>query len=207
MRRQSRPNPIPIPLTQMLHCGIILARILLFIPMLNPTSKHFTSHDSMHSFYLPNETAQKTDQDLVKELDSSKKPFFLIRTNIDNDLPRRRNRNKENEILEKIRQNTLKILANRENGDSEKKLFLISNRDPEKWEFGRLKTAILYELQQSGVKPTSASEKTQNCTDEEIKQIDKSIFYFPLLTHYYVRHEFRCMFVYVCLHHNSKNHN
>ncbi len=132
----------------------------------------------------------KTDQGLVKELDSRKKPFFLIRTNVDSDLPRRRSRNKENEILEKIRENTLKLLAQRENGDGEKMLFLISNRDPEKWEFRRLKKAILYELQESGIKPTLGSETTQNCTDEEIKLIDKSIFYFHLLTFYLQKERF-----------------
>ncbi|CAB4003802.1 interferon-inducible GTPase 5-like [Paramuricea clavata] len=155
--------------------------ILWDIPGLD-TLKHSEPSTYCNTFYIGQYDAvllfmkgnyTKTDKDLAKELVSRNKPFFLIRTKIDQDLSCRRKKYKENEILEKIKQNALEILGDLGDTDGEKKLFLISNFESEKWDFNRLKRAILNELLPSQVKTTSVSENVAEHIDEQIKGTDK----------------------------------
>ena len=118
----------------------------------------------------------KTDHDLAKELVSRNKPFLLIRTKIDNDLAHCRSNEKKRRILEKVKQSSLKFLADLGVVDAEEKLFLINNFDPKKWDFDRLRTANFHDLLQSGVNVASPSEITIQQTNESINDIKKSTY-------------------------------
>ena len=88
-------------------------------------------------------TAARFDLELAKKIRSTGKKVFFIRTKIDNSV-RAESRKRpfdEEALLTKIRRNCLESL-----GDlltDEQDIFLISNHQPEKWEFVRLTMAIL----------------------------------------------------------------
>ena len=85
----------------------------------------------------------ENDLELAKKVREIKKTFFFIRTKIDESV-RAENRKRsfnEGAMLEKIRRNSVESL-----GDllsNERDIFLISNHDPDKWDFARLTQAIL----------------------------------------------------------------
>ena len=83
------------------------------------------------------------DLDLAKKIRSIDKKFFFIRTKIDESVraEKRKRSFDEEAMLTKIRRNCLESL-----GDllsDEQDIFLISNHEPENWEFARLTQAIL----------------------------------------------------------------
>ena len=85
----------------------------------------------------------KNDLELAKKVRSIGKKFFFIRTKIDESVcaERRKRSFDEEAMLTKIRRYCLESL-----GDlltDEQDIFLISNHEPEKWEFARLTQAIL----------------------------------------------------------------
>ena len=85
----------------------------------------------------------KNDLELAKKVRSIDKSFFFIRTKIDESVraERRKRSFDEQAMVTKIRRNCLESL-----GDlltDEQDVFLISNHEPEKWEFARLTQAIL----------------------------------------------------------------
>lgn len=85
----------------------------------------------------------KHDLELAKKVRSIDKKFFFIRTKIDESVraERRKRSFDEGAMLTKIRRNCLESL-----GDllsDEQDIFLISNHEPENWEFARLTQAIL----------------------------------------------------------------
>lgn len=85
----------------------------------------------------------KNDLELAKKVRSIDKTFFFIRTKIDESVraERRKRSFDEQAMVTKIRRNCLESL-----GDlltDEQDVFLISNHEPEKWEFARLTQAIL----------------------------------------------------------------
>ena len=85
----------------------------------------------------------KNDLELAKKIRENKKTFFLIRTKIDESVRAKKRKRTFNEkaMLEKIRRNCVESL-----GDllsNERDIFLISNHDPDKWDFARLTQAIL----------------------------------------------------------------
>ena len=85
----------------------------------------------------------KNDLELAKKVRSIDKKFFFIRTKIDENVraERRKRSFDEEAMLMKIRRNCLESL-----GDlltDEQDIFLISNHEPENWEFARLTQAIL----------------------------------------------------------------
>ena len=75
-----------------------------------------------------------------------------------------------------MRENALEMLSGLTDSEGDKKLYLISNRLPEEWDFDRLKKAILYELQPSQGKKCLPSKDVKECIETEIKAIDKGIF-------------------------------
>ena len=82
---------------------------------------------------------------LAKKIKSMKKSFFFVRTRIDENVRSEKRKQKqsfdEEAMLNKIRTNCLQSL-----GDllsDEKDVFLISNHEPDKWDFARLTQAIL----------------------------------------------------------------
>ena len=87
----------------------------------------------------------KNDLLLAEKVRSMQKSFFFIRTKIDESVRGEKKKKKqsydEKAMLTKIRNNCLKNL-----GDllsDEKDVFLISNHEPDKWDFARLAQAIL----------------------------------------------------------------
>lgn len=88
---------------------------------------------------------KQNDLDLAKKVKSFKKSFFFTRTKIDEDYRNEKRTRKasfnEKSMLETIRKGCFKNLEELEdhNGD----VFLISNPDPTKWDFPRLRKAIL----------------------------------------------------------------
>ena len=85
----------------------------------------------------------KNDLELAKKVRSIDKKFFFIRTKIDESVraEKRKRSFDEEAMLTKIRRNCLESL-----GDllsDEQDIFLISNHEPENWEFARLTQAIL----------------------------------------------------------------
>ena len=85
----------------------------------------------------------KHDLELAKKVRSIDKKFFFIRTKIDESVraEKRKRSFDEEAMLTKIRRNCLESL-----GDlltDEQDIFLISNHEPENWEFARLTQAIL----------------------------------------------------------------
>ena len=85
----------------------------------------------------------KNDLELAKKVRSIDKKCFFIRTKIDESVraERRKRSFDEQAMLTKIRRNCLESL-----GDlltDEQDIFLISNHEPEKWEFAQLTQAIL----------------------------------------------------------------
>ena len=85
----------------------------------------------------------ENDQLLAHKVKSMKKSFVFVRTKIDQDVKNEKGKKKFNEedMLKKIRGNCLENLQDLEGDD--KVLFLISNHDPDKWDFDRLTRAIL----------------------------------------------------------------
>lgn len=85
----------------------------------------------------------ENDLNLAKKVRSIDKKFFFVRTQIDENVraERRKRSFDEGAMLTKIRRDCLKSL-----GDllsNEQDIFLISNHEPENWEFTRLTEAIL----------------------------------------------------------------
>ena len=85
----------------------------------------------------------KNDLELAKKVRLINKKFFFIRTKIDEIVraERRRRSFDEQAMLTKIRLNCLESL--RDLQTDEQDIFLISNHEPEKWEFAQLTQAIL----------------------------------------------------------------
>ena len=83
---------------------------------------------------------------LAKKAEDMRKPFFFVRSKIDNDIrsERRKKGFDEAKMLEIVKE---KCAANLQFVNfSTEKIFLISNHHPDKWDFDRLKKAILDEL-------------------------------------------------------------
>ncbi|CAB4041466.1 interferon-inducible GTPase 5-like [Paramuricea clavata] len=102
--------------------GLVKCDIFLIL-----TARRFTANDLL----------------LAKKVNSMKKSFFLVRTNIDQDVHNRRRKETSNEkaILNDIRKDCLENLESF--GASDGVVFLISNHYPAKWDFARLTQAIL----------------------------------------------------------------
>ena len=91
----------------------------------------------------------KNDLELAKKIGEIKKTFFFIRTKIDEIVRAGRNPKRkrfylefnEGAMLEKIRSKYVESLADLLS--NERDIFLISNHDPDKWDFVRLTQAIL----------------------------------------------------------------
>ena len=90
------------------------------------TSKRFTENNRL----------------LAEEVKSFKKSFFFVRTHVDENYraESRKDNFDEKKMLDKIRGDCLKNLKNLKVEDEE--VFLISNNDPDKWDFPRLIKAI-----------------------------------------------------------------
>ncbi|XP_044175022.1 interferon-inducible GTPase 1-like [Acropora millepora] len=86
-----------------------------------------------------------TENDLLlaKKIRSMQKRFFLIRTKIDDNVrsEKRKRSYDEEAMLREIRRNCSENLGNLLS--DEKDVFLISNHEPDKWDFARLTQAIL----------------------------------------------------------------
>ena len=84
---------------------------------------------------------------MALEIKKQGKSFFFIRTKIDEAVraEKRKKSFNENEVLLKIRRNCKENLVDEAGNpiSSENDIFLISNHDPEKWDFSRLTEAIL----------------------------------------------------------------
>ena len=100
--------------------------------------------EKYHSFLIFTASRfTKNDLELAKKIREIKKTFFFIRTKIDESFRAEKRKRSFNEgaMLEKIRRNCVESL-----GDllsNERDIFLISNHDPDKWDFARLTQAIL----------------------------------------------------------------
>ena len=100
--------------------------------------------EKYHSFLIFTASRfTKNDLELAKKIREIKKTFFFIRTKIDESFRAEKRKRSFNEeaMLEKIRRNCVESL-----GDllsNERDVFLISNHDPNKWDFARLTQAIL----------------------------------------------------------------
>lgn len=90
----------------------------------------------------------KNDQLLAQKVESMGKSFFFIRTKIDRDVQSQKRCLKkkfdENKTLEEIRGDCAQNL--KAFSFSEEKIFLVSSHHPAKWDFERLKQAILDQL-------------------------------------------------------------
>ncbi|CAB3991261.1 interferon-inducible GTPase 5-like [Paramuricea clavata] len=88
------------------------------------------------------------DLQLAMKIQSMEKSFFFIRTKIDNDKKAEKRKLKkefnEEEMLKTLRNGCVENLQNFNFGED--KIFLISNWAPTKWDFDRLKLAILDQL-------------------------------------------------------------
>ena len=89
-----------------------------------------------------------TENDLLlaKMIEAMRKSLFFVRSKIDNDTrsERRKKGFDESKVLEKVKNHCAKNLQSF--NFSTEKIFLVSNHDPDKWDFDRLKKAILDEL-------------------------------------------------------------
>ena len=86
----------------------------------------------------------KNDLLLAEKIRSMQKSFFFIRTKIDENVraeKRKQSSYDEKAMLTKIRSNCLKNLG--DHFSDVKDVFLISNHEPDKWDFARLAQAIL----------------------------------------------------------------
>ena len=85
------------------------------------------------------------DLKLAEKVRLMKKKFFFIRTKIDENIRAEKRKRKqqfdEEAMLARIRENCFLSLGNLLTDDQD--IFLISNHDPDKWEFARLTQAIL----------------------------------------------------------------
>ena len=93
-------------------------------------SKRFTNNDLL----------------LAEKVQSMGKSFFFVRTKIDNDIKseKRKKAFSEEETVKQLKENCVKNLQNF--NFTTEKIFLISSFAPAKWDFDRLKKAILDEL-------------------------------------------------------------
>ena len=101
--------------------------------------------------YLIFTTTRFTANDfkLAQKVRLMNKKFFLIRTKIDENVQAEKRRKRtqkfdEEAMLARIRENVFVSLGNLLTDDQD--IFLISNHDPDKWEFARLTQAILDSL-------------------------------------------------------------
>ena len=90
----------------------------------------------------------QNDLELAKKVEEMKKSFFFVRTKIDNDKRSEKRKLKsrfdEAKMLEQLKDDCLKNLQSFNFCDE--KIFLVSNHYPAKWDFERLKKAILDQL-------------------------------------------------------------
>ena len=88
----------------------------------------------------------QNDLELAKKVEEMQKSFFFVRTKIDNDRRSEEHKNgfDEEEMLEKMKNDCFKNLQSF--AFSGEKIFLVSNHHPAKWDFDRLKKAILDQL-------------------------------------------------------------
>ena len=88
----------------------------------------------------------QNDLELAKKVEEMKKSFFFVRTKIDNDKrsEKRKNRFDEAKMLEQLKNDCFKNLQSFDFSDE--KIFLVSNHYLAKWDFDRLKKAILDQL-------------------------------------------------------------
>ncbi|XP_028404196.1 interferon-inducible GTPase 1-like [Dendronephthya gigantea] len=93
---------------------------------------------------MTSERFGKVTAALAEKLKSMKKPFFLTRTKIDNDIKvnEERRRIPEETTLESIRRDCSNSLTSVKTPLHDKDIFLISNHHPGNWDFARLTTAI-----------------------------------------------------------------
>ena len=89
---------------------------------------------------------KKNDLDLAKKVEEMKKSFFFVRTKFDNDWrsEKRRKGFDETKLMVKLKNNCIENLQSF--NFSAEKIFLVSNHKPDKWDFDRLKKAILDQL-------------------------------------------------------------
>ena len=103
-----------------------------------------------------------SSQRLAIRLESTMKQFLFVRSCIDVDVCGEKETKPttfdEDELIAKIRQNTLDGLNNLESFSSNQ-IFLISNVETKKWDFSRLNNEILFEL--TTAKPTSSYTPTE----------------------------------------------
>ena len=88
----------------------------------------------------------KHDLDLAKKVKEMQKSFFFVRTKIDNDrrCEKRKKGFDEAKMMEELKSNCFEYLQSF--NFSSDKIFLVSNHHPAKWDFDRLKKAILDQL-------------------------------------------------------------
>ena len=104
--------------------------------------------DKYHTYLIfASSRFTKNDIILAREIKKQGKSFFFIRTKIDEDVraEKRKKSFNEYEVLLKIRRNCKENLVDEAGNpiSGENDIFLISNHDPEKWDFSRLTEAIL----------------------------------------------------------------
>jgi hypothetical protein len=97
-------------------------------------------------FILNDNRFTESDRLLAEKVKSLNKSFFFIRTKIDRDCRSESRKRKEKPfdeqaMLQAIREKCLEDLKGSEVGDNA--VFLISNHQPAKWDFDRLRQAIL----------------------------------------------------------------
>ena len=96
---------------------------------------------------ISSERFKENDLQLAKKVKSMGKSFFFVRTKIDNDIRSEKRKNKqydEKETLKALKKDCAKNLESF--SFSEEKIFLVSSHCPARWEFERLKQAILDQL-------------------------------------------------------------
>ena len=82
------------------------------------------------------------DVTLVKKIRSTNKPFFVVKTNLDYDYYQQCRKEKitEEKMIKQAMQTFLK--SAKDLSCDEKQIFLISNHEPEKWDFVKLTKEI-----------------------------------------------------------------
>ena len=142
--------------------------------------------DKYHTFLiLAKDRFTINDIILAKEIKTQGKSFFFIRTKIDENLraEKRKRSFVEAASLEKMRRNCMENLVD-ETGKpiiGEDGIFLISNHDPDKWDFSRLTEAILdalprYQQEALTLSLDALTSFSKNILKRKVEALTKRIF-------------------------------
>ena len=118
---------------------------------------------------------------MAQEIKKQEKSFFFIRTKIDEAVraEKRKKSFNEYEVLLKIRRNCTENLVDEAGNpiSGENDIFLISNHDPEKWDFSRLTEAILDALPRYKREALTMSLNALTSLSKDILKRKVQIFY------------------------------